>query len=405
MSELKSRVDCIKADHSDELKSFRDRFIVPEDFIYLNGNSLGCCPKGVAETINHLILKDWAENLNVSYETHRWHKGNPKLNSNIAKLIGADVDEVNVEGNTSMNIFKVLGTSIAIQKIDNPDRRVIVLESGNFSTDNHVAQGLVRLLNTDGYQIRYFDENLSIEEAIKEDVALILLSQVNWRTGELLDMEKITKCAQSVNAHIIWDLSHSIGIIPINVKEFDVDFAVGCTYKYLNGGTGAPSFMFINKKHQNRVWPPLVGWRGHEKPFAFYDEYIPGKGMKCYLDGGSNVIQLEIAKFSTDIYMDVDMEKLREKSLKLTELFIQLMDEKCKKLSLVTPRDPRRRGGHVAYRCSRGMELRDYLRGKNVHIDFRGPDIMRIAFAPLYTRFVDVWDAVQAIGEAAEVLF
>lgn len=234
---------------------------------------------------------------------------------------------------------------------------------------------------------------------------LVLLSLVNWRTGELMDIEKITKMTQKVNAHIIWDLSHGVGAVPINVQKYDVDFAVGCTYKYLNGGVGAPSFMWVNKKHQNRVWSPLVGWRGHEKPFAFKDEYVPAQGMHRYFDGGCQVVQMEIARFSSDITMEVDISAIRKKSLQLTDLFIALMDKKCPQLELVTPRDHDRRGSHLAYRCAKGLEFRDYLRTKNVQLDFRNPDILRLACTPMYMRFVDVYDAVEAIATAAaEVL-
>lgn len=402
MSLLKSRDDCIRADHEDELKEFREKFILPDNLIYLNGNSLGVCPHGMSAVVDDLINNEWAQKLNIAYEVNRWHKGNLQLNSNISKLVGVDADEINVEGNATLNIFKSLGTSIAIQKIENPDRRVIVLEAGNFSTDNHVPQGLVRLLSSDGYNIRYFNAETPIEEAIKEDVVVVLLSHVNWRTGELMDMQKITEMAHKVNAHIIWDLSHSVGALPINLKKFKVDFAVGCTYKYLNGGVGAPAFIFVDKKHQNRVWPPLVGWRGHQQSFAFIDEYIPGEGMKCYWDGGSSVVQLAMAKFSTDIFMDVDINAIRKKSLQLIDLFIDLMDKKCSKFLLVTPRDHDKRGSHVSYRCERGLEIRDYLREKNVHLDFRNPDILRIALTPLYTKYVDVWDAVEAISDAAK---
>lgn len=216
-----------------------------------------------------------------------------------------------------------------------------------------------------------------------------------------MNIEKITELAHKAKAQIIWDLSHAIGAIPINVHESDADYAVGCTYKHLNGGTGAPSFLWVNKKHQNRVWSPIVGWRGHQNSFAFRDEYIPAQGMNRYFDGNSQVVQQEIARFSSDMFMEVDMTVIRKKSLQLTDFFIELMDKKCPLFELATPREHDRRGGHIAYKCVKGMELRDYLRARNIQLDFRNPDIIRIALPALYMRFVDVWDTVEEISKVA----
>ncbi|KAG5680289.1 hypothetical protein PVAND_009807 [Polypedilum vanderplanki] len=394
-----TREQCEIADENDELKIFRNKFKIPQDTIYLIGNSLGLCPIESQKIANRVIKQEWGQNHIDSWNTAGWYHLPVKVGNKIGKIIGAEQNETIISDSTSINIFKCLGTSIAIQKIKNPDRRIILLERENFPTDLYIAQGLVNLLSTDEYKIRYFDDDNRLEDVLGDDVVCILLSHVNYRTGQLYNMKQITKLAHKVDAHIIWDLCHSVGSVPINLTKVDADFAVGCTYKYLNSGPGAPAFIYVNKKHQNVAWQPLTGWFGHQAPFKMSKLYEPAPNITNYLVGTPQVLQISIIDHSVGITLDADMQAIRKKSLALGDLFIKLMDEKCPSLKLVTPFEYEKRGSHLSYQHENAYAISNLMRKRGVYGDFRFPDILRFAMTPLYTRFVDIWDVIGIISE------
>lgn len=401
-SKLKTRNDCIEADFNDELKEFRNKFIIPSDLIYFNGNSLGVCPKNTLEVVAHVIKEEWATKLNASYAD--WAPLSLQVGNKLTKLIGGEYGETITSESTSTNLFKCLGTSIGIHKIDNPDRRVIIVEENIFPTDIYVVEGLVRLLSSDGYSIRFFNDKNLLEKVIAEDTVAVITSHVNSFTGISYDLKAITDLVHSKGAHIIFDVSHSVGALKINLNEVNADFAVGCTYKYLNGGPGAPAFLWLNKKHHNRVWNPLTGWIGHNDPMAMKTNYVPSSSIECFLTGSPHIIQLSILENSLDIILKADIDIIRKKSLEMTDLFIDIIDQQCSSLVLVTPRNHNDRGSHLSFRYENADEIQQYLRTRNILCDLRYSSILRFAVAPLFLRYVDVWDAAQILCDAVNKL-
>lgn len=420
---IKTRDDCVIADNEDNLKKFRDKFIIPDKFIYMMGNSLGLCPKKAQEVASRVILDEWGQHTIEGWSKSDWFTSSQRIGNKLGKLVGAEDNETIIAESTSVSIFKCLATSIGIQKIDNPERRVIVLEKENFPTDNYIAEGLLHLIATDGYEIRYFDEKNPIENVVGEDTVLVLLSLVNYRTGRKLififiprekiilllflkgqfyDMKSITSKIHESKAHVIWDLCHATGAVPVNLNEVNADFAMGCTYKYLNSGPGGPSYLWVNKKHHNRVWQPITGWFGHANPFKMDHKYQPAKGIAGFISGTTQILPVALVECGIDIFLETNMNEIREKSLFLSDLFIELMDEKCPDLKLVTPRLQDKRGSHVAYQHENALEISKFLRKQKLMCDFRHPNIIRFAITPLYLRFVDIWDAVDLIFYALQ---
>jgi kynureninase len=397
ITNLKTRALCVEADEKDELRHFREQFKIPPNTIYLIGNSLGLCPADADKVANRVINKEWALNHIDSWNIAGWYQLPLRVGEKIGKLIGAGSNETIVSDSTSVNIFKCLGTSIAIQKIRAPERRTIVLERENFPTDLYMAQGLVNLLATDEYKIRYFDDDNQFENVLDDDVVVVLMSHVNYRTGQLHNMKLITNMAHKAGAHIIWDLCHSVGSVPINLTEVNADFAVGCTYKYLNSGPGAPAFIYVNRNHQNVAWQPLTGWFGHEAPFKMSPTYSPAAAINSFLVGTPQILQLSIIECSVEITLMANMLAIRKKSLLLSDLFIKLTDEKCPSLKLVTPFEHDQRGSHLSYQHENAYSISSVMRKRGIYGDFRYPDIIRFAMTPLYTRFVDIWDVIGVI--------
>lgn len=398
LRKFETRNECIEADFNDELKEFRDKYIIPSGLMYFNGNSMGVCPKNTVDVVSRLIKEDWANNLTESY--NHWYDFPKKVGDKISKLIGGDIGETIPSESTSTNIFKCLGTSIAIQKIDSPNRRVIIVEENIFPTDIYVVEGLVRLLSNDGYSIRLFNDKNPLETVVAEDTVAVIISHVNAFNGKVFDLKATTDVVHSKGAHIIFDLSHSVGAMKINLNEVNADFAVSCTYKYLNGGPGAPAFSWVNKKHQNRVWSPLVGWLGHDEPLAMKTHYAPSKGINRFLIGHQHIIQLAVLENSLDIILKADIDIIRKKSLEMTDLFIDIIEKHCSSLVLVTPRNHNDRGSHVSFRHENATEIREHLRKRNVLCDVRHSVILRFAITPLFLRYVDIWDAAKILCEA-----
>lgn len=393
---INNRGDCAAADDVDPLRKFRELFLIPKG-TYFMGNSLGLCPRAAEKAVSNFIVSEWGANGIEGWNKCNWLSYPRMIGDKIGKLIGAEDSETIILESTSASIFKCLTTSIAIQKIDNLHRSVIVVERDNFPTDNYVVEGLLALINQ-GYEMRFFDnEENPLEKTVGGDTAVVLLSLVNYRTGQLHDMTAITSLAHRVKALIIWDLCHATGAVPINVKESDADFAVGCSYKYLNGGAGAPSFLYANKRHHDRVSHGLTGWFGHASPFEMKHTYTPAKGIDQFLTGTPNILPMVVINCSIDIFLQTDMKIIREKSLQLGDLFIELLEEKCPSLKLITPKMHDKRGSHISFFHENGLNISKLLREHKIICDYRHPSIIRFSMTPLYLRFIDIFDSVDVI--------
>ncbi len=385
-------------DQSDPLAGFRDEFLIEDGAIYLDGNSLGPCPAGAMARAKRLIEKEWAVGLIRSWNTAGWFDLSIRLGDKIASLIGADQGEAVVTDSTSLNLFKLVSVALAMR----PDRKVILMEGSNFPTDNYMVQGLIEFIDR-GHEIRFCEKD-ELLDGLKDDVAVVCLTQVHYKTGHLLDMGKLTEKAHEVGALTIWDLCHSAGALPVDLNGAQADFAVGCTYKYLNGGPGSPAFLFVAKRHQNKVRQPLTGWLGHESPFRFDRDYVPATGIRQFLTSTQPVLSLAMTEVGLDIFLRADIRQIREKSEALTGLFIRLMQEKCGRFgfTLASPEDPNERGSQVSFRHDHGYPIMKALIERGVIGDFRAPDIVRFGFTPLYTRHLDVWDAVETLEDIME---
>lgn len=393
-----ARDDLLALDREDPLAPFRDELVVPEGVIYLDGNSLGALPKKTPERLREVVENEWGASLIRSWNEHGWIHFPRRLGDRIAPIVGASPGEVVAADSTSVNLFKVLGAALGLR----PERRVIVSERENFPTDVYVAQGLVELLGS-RHELRLVGRS-ELDEAVDGSVAAVMLTHVNFRTGEMHDMAELTRRAHERGALAIWDLSHSAGAVPLHLDRDGVDFAVGCGYKYLNGGPGAPAFLFVAREHQGAVRPPLSGWMGHEAPFAFETDYRPAPGIERHLCGTPSVLAMAALEVGVEMMARADMERVREKSKRLGELFLRLVEERASGLGLepACPLDPEARGSQVSLRHDRAYAVMQALIARGVIGDFRAPDILRFGLTPLYLRYVDVWDAVTALKEVLE---
>ena len=390
-----TRKDLEQLDQDDPLAPFRDEFCLPEGIIYLNGNSLGAMPREAAERARRVVDVEWAEGLIGSMNTAGWYELPQTLGRKIAPLVGAKPNEVVLTDTTGINQFKALSAALQIQ----PERRVIVMEGSNFPTDNYIAQGLVAHLDR-GYSIRFAEAD-EIMDAIDEDVAAICITHVHYKTGNILDMAAITEKAHSVGAAAVWDLCHSLGAMRVDLNACNVDFAVGCTYKYLNAGPGAPALLFAAERHHGKYLQPLTGWYGHAEPFNFERDYRPAPDVRQMLSGTQPTVSLSLAEIGIDITLRADMDAIREKSMRMTSLFIDLIEQRCggHEISLVSPRDPERRGSQISFDHEYGYPIVRAMHDGGVICDYREPGNMRFGFAPLYTRYIDVWDAVEKLRD------
>lgn len=335
-----------------------------------------------------------------SWNSAGWRDLPQRLGNRLASLIGAGDDEVVVTDTTSINLFKVLGAALKVQAGRAPERKVIVSESSNFPTDLYIAQGLMDLLQQ-GYSLRLVDSPEALAQAIDQDVAVVLLTHVNYKTGYMHDMAAMTALIHECGALAIWDLAHSAGAVPVDLRQADADYAIGCTYKYLNGGPGSQAFAWVSPKLCDLVAQPLSGWFGHVRQFDMESGYEPSKGIARYLCGTQPITSLAMVECGLDIFAQTDMLSLRRKSLALTDLFIQLVEERCAAhdLTLITPREHAKRGSHVSFEHPQGYAVIQALIARGVIGDYREPRIMRFGFTPLYTSFTEVFDAVQILGE------
>jgi len=386
----------IAQDSRDPLAALRDRFLVPDDVIYLDGNSLGVLPRGVAERVSTAVSEEWGHGLIRSWNAAGWVDLPGRVGARIASLIGARPDCVIATDSTTVNLFKVLSAAVALQ----PGRTKIVTETRNFPTDNYIAEGVIRQCGG-VHHLVHIDRPEDIEAALDNEVAVLMLTHVNYRNGRVHDMAALTRAAQDAGALVIWDLAHSAGALPVDLAGCDVDFAVGCGYKYLNGGPGAPAFLYAAPRHQGGFQQPLSGWFGHADPFDFAPGYRAASDISQYQCGTPPVLSMIALDAALDVWDGVSMAAVRAKSMALTDYFITLVEARCAGhgLRLISPRDAAQRGSQVSFtHDTGGYAIISALIEEGVIGDFRAPDVLRFGFTPLYTRFVDVWHAVDRLA-------
>ncbi len=381
-------------DARDSLAGARERFFVPDGTIYLDGNSLGCLPRTAPSRLTEVIRREWGEDLIRSWNTADWIGMPQRLAARIAPLIGARVDEVIVADSTSVNLFKLAAAAVRAKA----PRRVVLSERGNFPTDLYVLQGLQKLLGG-SIELRMVARS-DLMKALDENVALIALTHIHYKTGEIHDMAAVNAQAHKMGALALWDLSHSAGAFELALDRDGADLAIGCGYKFLNGGPGAPAFLYVAKHLQDRLDQPLSGWMGHAAPFDFADDYAPAPGIARFLCGTPVVLGMAALEEGLKTFEGVAMRDIREKSVALGDLFLTLVEERCGDAGfrIACPRDGRRRGSQVALAHDQGYAIMQALIADGVIGDFRAPDIIRFGFAPLYTRHADVWDAVDRLA-------
>jgi len=375
------------------MASFRDEFFLPEGIIYLNGNSLGAMPLGAIQRARKVVGEEWATGLIGSMNSAGWFELPLTLGRKIAPLVGAKPNEVVITDSTGINLHKVLAAALQMQ----PDRRVIVMEGSNFPTDNYMVEGLLIQLG-DGYRIRYAEAD-GLMAAIDEDVAAVCITHVHYKTGHVLDMAAITERAHAMGAAAVWDLCHSAGAMPVDLNACNVDYAVACTYKYLNGGPGSPAMLFAAERHHGKYLQPLTGWFGHKAPFDFDRDYHPAGDIRQMLSGTQPIVSLSLAEVGIDIMLRADMRDIRVKSMRMTNLFIKLVEQRCGEfgIKLASPRDASSRGSQVSFYHQDAYPVVRALHDRGVICDFRSPGNIRFGFAPLYNSYADVWDAVEKL--------
>ncbi|NEX44728.1 kynureninase [Pseudotabrizicola algicola] len=371
----------------------RALFHLPEGVIYLDGNSLGPLPRSAAARVADCVTKEWGEMLIRGWNAAGWMDQPMKQGNRIARLIGAEPDSVVLGDTLSIKVYQALAAALDMV----PGRKVILSDTGNFPSDLYMAEGLCRTLGPDYRLVTVAPEDVA--GAITDEVAVLMLTQVDYRTGRMHDMAALTALAHEKGAIAVWDLAHSAGALPVELAGCKADFAVGCTYKYLNSGPGGPAFIYVAPRHQDRALPALSGWLGHAAPFAFDLAYRPGAGVERMRVGTPPILQLAALEASLDIWDTVDMQALRARSVALCEAFIAGVEATCPDLALASPRDATQRGSQVSFRHPEGYAIMQALIAQGVIGDFRAPDILRFGFTPLYTSDADVEGAVAILAK------
>src|SRR6056297_3879699 len=374
----------------------RTMFHLPEGMIYLDGNSLGPLPRAAGRRMQRAMQDEWGEMLITGWNRAGWMAQPRALGDRIARLIGATSGTVVLGDTLSVKVYQALAAALALR----PDRRVILSDSGNFPSDLYMAEGLIRALDR-GHELRVVAPE-EVAEAITDEVAVTLLTEVDYRTGRLHDMKDLTARAHAAGALTIWDLAHSAGALPVDVAGAGADFAVGCTYKYLNGGPGAPAFIYVAPRLADQAEPVLSGWLGHAAPFDFEPGYRPGAGIARMRVGTPPVLAMAALEAALDVWDGVDMAALRARSVALSEQFIAGVEAACPMLTLASPRDPDARGSQVSFRFEHGYAAIQALIARGVIGDFRAPDIMRFGFTPLYTGERDVQTAIRILAQVMQ---
>ena len=380
-------------DATDPLARLRDQFALPEGVIYLDGNSLGALPRVVQERTAEVVATQWGEGLIRSWNTHDWIDLPGRVGDRIGRLIGAVPGTVTVADSTSINLFKALVTALRLR----PDRKVILSEKRNFPTNAYIAAGVADLLGQ-GHELRLVEAD-ELAGALTDDVAVLMLTEVNYRTGARLDMPALTKAAHNAGALTVWDLAHSAGAFPVDLGGAGADFAVGCGYKYLNGGPGAPAFVYVAPRHLAGLRQPLTGWLGHAAPFSFAETYRPAQGIAAMRVGTPPILSMSALDAALDVFDGVDLSALRTKADRLFELFTGEVARLAPELELLTPADPARRGTQVSLRHPQAHAVMQALIARGVIGDFREPDILRFGLTPLYLRYADVAEAAAILGD------
>ena len=397
-------------DANDALRSQRDLFELPEGVIYLDGNSLGARPKSALQAAQHLLVEQWGKGLigswNGGADYESWFTLPLRLGDQLAPIVGANPGEVLVCDTTSTNLFKVLACALQMQSKAAPQRRVVVSEASNFPTDLYMMQGINHWLQSVGaapYELRLIAHPSELAGALRSDVAVLMLTHVNYRTGSMFDMAAITAQAHAAGALTVWDLAHSAGAVPVDLNAAHADFAVGCTYKYLNGGPGAPAFVWAQAAHvaAASIHQPLTGWWGHSAPFAMSHDYAPKAGIEQFNCGTQPVLSMALVACGLAITRQVPMAALRSKSLALTEFFIAQAETRCAGLgiALISPRDAAQRGSQASFTHENAYAVMQALIERGVVGDFRAPDILRFGFAPLYIGFEDAFNSVEILHD------
>ena len=393
-----SREDLEALDAADPLARFRDAFHVREGLLYLDGNSLGALPRRTLARLQETVSSEWGEGLITSWLGADWITAPRRIGDKIARLLGAQPGEIVVADSTSINLFKALTAALSLR----PGRPVILSETGNFPTDLYMMQGIAAFSGGRVHPEAVPGE--AVLDRLGEDVAVLLLTQVHYKTGAVRDMAEVTRRAHEAGALVVWDLSHSAGAIPVDLNDAGADFAVGCGYKFLNGGPGAPAYLYVARRHQAAAVPVLSGWMGHAAPFAFEDGYRAAEGIERFLCGTPPILSMAALECGVDLMAEADMAALRAKSLQLGRVFMDLMDAHCARygFTLVSPREDARRGSHVSYAHEHGYAIMQALKERGVIGDFRDPDVLRFGLTPLYLRHADMLDAVLTIRDACE---
>jgi kynureninase len=395
MQDVLSRSVATALDAQDPLAACREAFSLPDGVIYFDGNSLGALPLAVVERLERTVGQEWGRDLIRSWNEHDWIGLPFSAGDRIAPLVGAAPGQVVVTDSTSINLFKALAAALRLA----PDRHVILSDEGNFPTDLYMAEGLTRFLGGET-RLTLVPED-GVARALGGDVAVVVLSHVDYRSGRIRDMAAVTEAVQAAGARVVWDLSHSVGVLPIALDRDRVDFAVGCTYKFLNAGPGAPAFLYVARHLHDEIENPLSGWMGHAAPFAFETGYRPAAGLARMLSGTSPILSMAALDAALGLMATVDIAAVREKAMALGDLFIALVEKRLGEagLTLFSPHEAAHRGAQVSFRHADGYPIMQALIERGVIGDFRAPDILRFGVAPLYLRFVDVWDAVEVLVE------
>ena len=375
---------------------FKDLFSIPKGTVYLCGNSLGPPLKSMTKEIKTFLEDEWAKELVKGWNSKGWFSQAKIIGNQISKIVGAPMNSIIVGDTLSTQVFQALTSALKL----NSKRKYILTDNGNFPADVYIAQGLLKLFK-DKYEIKIVDPEKVIE-TIDEDVAVVMLTQVDYRTSRLHDMKKVTEIAHKFGALTVWDLAHSAGVLPISLENTKADFAVGCTYKYLNGGPGSPAFIYVAPKYINEVEPALFGWHGHKSPFDFSLNYEASMGIDKMRIGSPSIISFSALRHSLDIWEGIDLSELRKRSIVLSELFISELDKLSLNFELACPRDPNKRGGQISYICENGYEFMQAFIEKKLIGDFRAPNLIRFGFSPLYLDENDILKAIKIIDQVSK---
>ena len=386
----------VELDQADVLAHKRQEFKLDPGLIYLDGNSLGALPLACIERARDVVENQWGGDLISSWNTHHWIDLPAQVGEKIAPLLGAATGQVICCDSISINLFKILSCAISMR----PARRLILSQHDNFPADLYIAQGLSEMLGAENCELQLVND-AEIEGSITEEVAVVVLTHVNYKSGKLHNIERITHLAHEKGVLVIWDLAHSTGALSLEVDKWNVDFAVGCGYKYLNGGPGSPAFIYAATRHHNTINQPLTGWMGHSQPFAFSKQYQPASGVQQFLSGTPGILSMSVLDAAMGVYAGVDLHQVRDKSISLGELFLALVNEKQELSSLIlySPAQSADRGSQLAFSHPHAFDISQALIDAGIVVDFRSPDILRFGFAPLYVSHFDVFKAVQALAE------